>query len=515
MRPLPSVFLTASCVLGVLAHAAVAQPIPDQNGDRGPGVTIPVGIPDHPEVLGAESSATSTIAAPVSLEQPVDANTYICGPGDLFELNFWGKQNFRVRMAADLEGRAFISKVGFVDVAGKKLADVRKDIKKRVRENYPGLQFDVTLISPRSFLVHVVANVKQPGTYGTNPFERVSAIVSRAGGVTGSRRRISIKHRNGDTITADLLLYELTGDVSYDPFVLDGDIITVPAPTLEITISGEVRRPGQYELVGSKDIAEAIEVAGGLTNKVAWQLPITVIRSNDRQQAAVHEVRFSGKRPPSESLVDGDQVVIKSSDELQPMVMVIGAVINADKIDAAETIKRLPYIKGDTVKSLIERAGGLRPTGDLRRAYITRARPKAAAEIIQIDLEALFVRRDLSADKPVSLDDTIVIPPLQYSILIEGAVARPGVYNFNPQFGVPQYLAHAGGLTRTARDMDEVRLIDSDGVTRPYKAGVHLNPGEAILVPERNFTRGEIAQLVLAGAGLLLSGIAITVAATR
>jgi hypothetical protein len=42
-----------------------------------------------------------------------------------------------------------------------------------------------------------------------------------------------------------------------------------------------------------------------------------------------------------------------------------------------------------------------------------------------------------------------------------------------------------------------------------------VNPGDSILVPERNFTRAEVAQLTLAIAGLLISGVAVTIAATR
>jgi hypothetical protein len=40
-------------------------------------------------------------------------------------------------------------------------------------------------------------------------------------------------------------------------------------------------------------------------------------------------------------------------------------------------------------------------------------------------------------------------------------------------------------------------------------------PGDAILVPERNFSRSEVVELVLAGASIVLSGVAITIAATR
>ena len=132
-----------------------------------------------------------------------------------------------------------------------------------------------------------------------------------------------------------------------------------------------------------------------------------------------------------------------------------------------------------------------------------------------IDLQALLVRRDFGADRPIKPDDTIVVPPMQYSVLVEGAVARAGLYNYNPTFGVPEYIAHAGGRTRTARDLDEIQLIDTSGHTHEFRPGMKPAPGDAILVPERNYSRGEVAQLILAGAGLVLSGVAIVLAARR
>jgi hypothetical protein len=113
------------------------------------------------------------------------------------------------------------------------------------------------------------------------------------------------------------------------------------------------------------------------------------------------------------------------------------------------------------------------------------------------------------------MGDLIVIPQMQYSVRVEGAVARAGLYPYNPTFGISEYVAHAGGLTRTASGLDESRLIEPSGLSRNFSSALKPGPGDAILVPERNFTRPEIVQIVISAAGLLLSGVAITIAATR
>ena len=520
MRNVVGVIAAAALLFGQLS-AAVGQPftqddpLPPDSKTGASNTKIPVTMPGGTEVLGAEASASSAPPAPVSLEQPIDPDKYVCGPGDVFELNFWGQQNFRLRIAADLEGRAFISKVGFVTVNGKTLTAVRKEVHKKVIGDYPGLNFELTLASPRSFLVHVVDNVNKPGSYVAHPLERVSAVLSRAGGATGSRRLIQIHHSHGPDTTADLVMYELTGDTSYNPYVLDGDVITVPFANVVVQITGAVRRPGTYELIKSKDLAELLDLAGGFTSSVARSLPIRIVRRNKAERAAFVELPFSGTSAPNAELLDQDQVDVRGADELQRSVLLIGAVVGADPLDTATTSKRLPFVEGDTVLSLIERAGGIKAPGDLHRSYISRPRKGATPELIPLDLEALLIKRDFTADRPIEMDDTIVIPPMRYSVLVEGAVARGGLYPFNPQFGISEYIAHAGGRTRTAREMDEVKLIDWSGETHEYRAGMKIAPGDAILVPERNFTRAEIAQLILAGAGIVLSGVAIGIAATR
>lgn len=512
-------------VLALVAIASIASaqglPDPQQFDPRGGtegggGAKIPVTGPGNTEVMGAEAAASSTPPPPISIEHPIDPDAYICGPGDVFELNFWGQQNFRLRIAVDLEGRTFISKVGFVAVAGKSLSAVRNSIKSKVRTDYPGLQFDLTLVNPRTFLVHVVDNVKEPGTYPAHPLERVSTVLAKAGALpNASRRRIAVKHRNGSTITADLVLYELTGDTSCNPYLLDGDVITVPFADPVVTISGAVRRPGSYELARSKDLTELLDLSGGFSSSVARALPIKLVRRNEHQQETTTDLPLPATGAPNTPLEDDDKLIVQGSNELQRSVLIIGAVIGADRLDAATSSVRLPFVEGDTVLSLTERAGGIKAPGDLRRSYISRPRTGTTPELIPLDLDALLVHRDFRADKNVQIGDTIVIPPMQYSVLVEGAVARAGLYNYNPLFSIPEYIAHAGGRTRTAQELEDVKLIDAEGHTHDFRAGMKPSPGDAILVPERNFTRAEIVQLVIAGAGLILSGVAIGLAATR
>jgi protein involved in polysaccharide export with SLBB domain len=507
--------LTLSLSLVGLPAAGQGQPRFEETAKEGTsaptGIDIPVESPEG-EVIDAGREAQPPGAVDQPLEAPLDPGSYMCGSGDVFELRCWGTQNLSIRLMADPEGNAFIPKVGKVRVAGKNLTSARADVLAAVRRYYPGLKADLALLRPRRFVVHLVGDVKRPGLYDASPLMRVSAMISQGGGATGSVRRVQIRRRGGQLATADLLLYERTGELRYNPYLLDGDVVQVPTPAVEVGISGPVRYPGRYELVGTRDMAELLELAGGLRSAAARTLPIQVMRRNRSERKTRIRLPLSpAGGAPSFALRDDDEVLVPSTGELERSIALVGAVVGADPADPATTVKRITYVEGDTVRSLIERAGGVTVSADLENSYIQRDGEK----LRPLDLEGLLVHRDFSKDRAIRVGDTIVVPFRRASVLIEGAVVRAGTIQFNPRFGVREYLASAGGTTRYAQDEDEIRLFGADGKVRPFSPDLRVRPGDTIVVPERNFSRAEVVQLVMGGVGIALSAAALTYAATR
>lgn len=491
-----------------VAHAQNAI-VPDSRPATSSSIDLPIALPSETEVVDPEKARETAAPAAIPLEAPIDPTTYVCGPGDGFELHFWGRQNFVLRLGVDVEGRTFIAKLGYVKVAGLTLDKVRANVTRAAKRQYPGVDIDLVLSQPRTFLVHIVGEVKKPGVYRARALERVSTVLEReAGMVYGSRRQIAIHRRDGSQVTADLLRYELSGNPSLNPYLLDGDVVEIPTKQVVVSIAGPVQRPGTYELVGTRDLAELVDLAGGLKGSVARQLPIRIVRNDEHQHAAYTYVPFGPDGAlPIAPLRDEDNVVVRGVDELQRTVLITGAVLGADKVDAAAFSKRVTYIEGDTVRTLIERAGGITAAGDMARAYIERPNRGGEPQRIPLDLDALLVRRDFREDKPVYVGDQIVIPTAQRSIFVEGAVTHAGSYEFNPRFGISEYIAHAGGRTRTAGDLTAANLIHPSGVVVPYRRDAVVAPGDTIVVPERNFTRPEIVQIVVASATLAVSSL--------
>ncbi len=489
-----------------------------------PALTMPV-APGETEVVRHERPMMAALPGLPAVDEPIDPDTYVCGPGDVLELNFWGLQNFKLRANIDLEGRAFVPKVGYFDLKGKTLTDARRMMRESVARYFPRLSFDVALAEPRTFLVQLVDDVARPGSYPARAIDRVGTLIARAGGFgpNASQRRVEIRRRDGKVLGADLLLYGLTGDVKHNPHLLDGDVVRVPFEDLAASVFGAVNRPGRYELTGTRDLVELVTLAGGLAPSATRLLPISLVRRlpDDRPEQKLLELTTEGG-PPAATVKHEDIVRIPSFTEVQQSVTVIGAVAGAVPASAkagggsgtapeeASATRRMPFVQGDSVRTLLERVGGVGPLADVTGSYILRD-----GTSIPVDLHALFVLRDLKADRPIELGDTVVVPFKRRNVLVEGAVFRPGEYPYNPTFGVAQYLSLAGGRNRFAKPVDDVRLVTPNGEMKEYRTELKIEPGSTLVVPERNFSRSEVVQIILGIATVVVSGVAVVLAAGK
>jgi protein involved in polysaccharide export with SLBB domain len=507
-----------------MSNVALAQTLQQAPGTLGSTPYSPTGAQQSISGMqqgplpegGSPERTTSTVSSASSLpavDQVVDPDTYVCGPGDVLDLSFWGLQNFRHRVTIDLEGRAFVPRIGYQALGGQTLSQARASLRDSVGRFYPRLGFDMSLSDPRTFLVQAVGDVGRPGSYPARAVERVAALLLRAGdlGPHASKRRIEVRRKGGAVLPVDLERFHLEGDVKFNPLLLDGDIVHVPFEEMTAKVDGAVNRPGRYELTGSRDLVELVSLAGGLSPSATRLLPVTVVRRSATDSQDMTILPFAGgDRLPAIALRQDDAVRFPSFDELQRSVMVVGAMAGVATPEEGASTKRLAYVDGDSVRTLLERVGGVGPLADLGGSYLLRG-----TDSVPLDLYALVMLKDLKADRPVQLGDTLVVPFKRRNILVEGAVFAPGPYPYNPKFGVEQYLALAGGRNRYALELDEVRLVTSNGETKMFRKDLQVEPGSALVVPERNFTRAELVGIGLSVGTILLAVATLFVTAKK
>jgi protein involved in polysaccharide export with SLBB domain len=481
--------------------------------DLGDGPLVPPGSSPFRTDAPDPGALAGMGARPPPVDAPLDPDAYVCGPGDELEVNLWGLQTIRLRLVADLEGRVFVPKVGQFVVRGKTLTAVRRELAEAARRVYPRLQFDLALAQPRTFVVQVADAVARPGAHAARATDRVSTLLDRAGGLlpTASRRRIELRRRDGTVVRADLLRYGRTGDTSENPYLLDGDVVRVPFEELLVGVAGAVNRPGRYELVATRDLAELLELAGGLAPTATRSLPVTVVRPQPDGRELLDLVAFGPDGAlPSRELRPGETVRFPFHAEVQRVVTVSGALAGVPGPEDPSANRRVPFVEGDTVRTLLDRLGGVGPHADLSGAYVVRK-----DERLPVDLHALLALRRLEADRPLALDDTLVVPFARRSVRVGGAVHAPGLYPHDPSFGVDEYVALAGGPNKFAQSVTKSRVVSPDGERFEYDPRLRIAPGSSVVVPERSFSRSEVVQLVISATSVIISGVAVFLAARQ
>ena len=180
---------------------------------------------------------------------------YVVGPKDELRLTVWGGAEFTYDLQVDREGRVTVPNVGQFTVAGKRLVQLRQDMKQWLSRSYAGLTsqpptvfMDLMITRVRPIQVYVLGEVAQPGAYVLNSYATVFNALYSVGGPlrSGSLRNVRVI-RNGEVVrTVDVYDYLLKG-YSEDPIQLQSnDHVFIPPRGATVSIRGSVKCSAFY-----------------------------------------------------------------------------------------------------------------------------------------------------------------------------------------------------------------------------------------------------------------------------
>jgi polysaccharide export outer membrane protein len=474
----------------------------------------------------------------VPLEGTIDPASYILGPGDELGIVVWGDLEQTFDVIVNPDGAVIIPTVGSVTVAGKSLADATDLIIDMVREPYRAKKVTVSLMRVRTFLVAVAGAVKSPGTVEVHAGQRVDGAIQKANGflfgpksthdttsvLMAAPRLITIRHADGDIVSADLVLFMRTGDKDADPYLRDGDMIEVPLATTlgsQIGVFGAFRAPGVYDYLPSDRLSTAMRLAGGLSSACDVNRATLARFSSDDSTWTEIPVDLEGAMnepggQSDEALLPGDRLFVPWKSNWREL----------NQVDVVGQIRypgTYPIVLGRTTLSeVIATAGGLLPDADLDQSKVIRTLPEREwdpelerlimsagqqldpmekeyrkfslrldQDLAVVDFNALFVDHDIRQDILLAGGDVIRIPKRIPSVQVFGQVLYPGYVHWAPGLSYHDYISRAGGYAARA-DRGRVRLISgqSDSWTKP-EGGTEVRPGDTIFVPEKTLHEKE------------------------
>ena len=351
-----------------------------------------------------------TTFAPVT-EIPVP-NDYTLGPGDVLRVQLWGKENQQLELPVSRDGTVSFPQSGPQTVAGLTFDQATQQIKKRVSEQYIGVQASVSLGELRSMRVFVLGEARNAGSYTVSSLSTITNALYVSGGIkrTGSLRKI--QHKRDGKLVGELDLYDLllAGDTSDDNRLQPGDVIFIPPVGDRVGIDGEVYRPALYELKNGTNLQELVNLAGGLTPQAYPQL-VRIERNNDDFLRIIAEANLTTPKGRQAKVKPGDRIEVASiSDITGQYVEVKGAATRPG---------RYAWVPGMRVSSVIQSLDNdLLGEADKRYAAIVRTDPETDT------VSVINLRLRQALDNPGGENDILLQEKDQFLIFAdEGKVS--------------------------------------------------------------------------------------------
>ena len=284
------------------------------------------------------------------LEAAIDPESYIVGPGDVFQIIIISSKELVFKVQVISDGKLVIPTVGVLDVDGKTLSEVQTLVKEAGAYKYLNSEITANLTILRQFRVHVTGQVMKPGSYGALAVDRVSNLIEIAEGITnwGSERVIEIRHLDGTVDMVDLYRYSKLGDLDANLTLKGGDVIYVPHINLSkatVRVEGSVNDPGIYQLAENETVqsfllrVDAYNRRADLTN--AYIQRQTVSNGISETIPIFPYLENRGNGHAELYLQDGDVIMVPQRNE---EVYVIGAVRNAGPYAYYPNLTAIDYI---------------------------------------------------------------------------------------------------------------------------------------------------------------------------
>lgn len=426
------------------------------------------------------------------------------------------------------------------------------------------------------FAVVLSGNVYTPGTYEYHPGMRLTDVIGSVAAVEPDTdlhyvliRREMPPDRRIEVVSADLAAALAHPGTSADPVLMPRDQITVfdssssrdhiiqplidelqaqstaEQPEQVVTVQGMVNVPGNYPLESGMTVADLVQAGAGLKDAAfsgEAELTRYVVSTDGTRHTRIFDVDLA-------QALEGNP---KADLRLEPYDVL--SVKEVSQWASLESVKLMGQVRfpgtytirpGETLKSVINRAGGLTPYAFPQGAVFTRVELKqreqqqmdqlAARMKIELGVlalravatsqgssvgnasNAMIVGRSLlgelegekavgrlvinlrqilrePADSPYDVvlrnGDELLVPKFEQEVTVIGEVQDPTSHLYSPDLSRDSYIRLSGGFTAQA-DGKRIYVVRADGSVVANQgsfwfnrgSNVQIEPGDTIVVP--------------------------------
>jgi protein involved in polysaccharide export with SLBB domain len=396
----------------------------------------------------------------LKLATPVN---YILGPGDELQISVYGVQEFSASVPVTMEGKVNIQYVGQISVSGMTIEAATQKIRGAISRVYSTVasgqsQVGISLSRIRTIKVTIIGS-KQPGNYSISSLATVYNALFMGGGPgkNGSYRNIELLRNNKVYKNIDIYKFLVNGNQSDNVGLKDNDVIRIPTYTQRVTVEGQVKRPGIFEMKSGETFKDLLSFASGF-NEFAYTASVNVLQktSKDFKVKDIKESDYGSYRP-----LAGDVYrVSKILNRFENRIKIEGAVFRPDVYS---------FYEGMRISDLVAQADGLKEDAYTSRATIVRLKSDLTSEVTNVNLDKALAG-DAEANISLRKEDIVTVYSIldfkeEYKITIDGEIKKPGIYDYHDNLTLNDLLLQAGGLTGSASKRVEIaRMIKSDEI---------------------------------------------------
>ena len=302
-----------------------------------------------------------------------------------------------------------------------------------------------------------------------------------------------------------------------------------------VSARGQVRFPGEYPLTPSMKLADMITAAGGLTEgafQTTTEVSRTDLSSPERATTETISVNLSAESIASFALNALDRALFKTTPDYRDKETI---VLTGEVMFPGE----YPLNRGETLSSVIERAGGFTEIAHVEAAAFTRESLKSREEkelarlkeLLEQQIVAEQIEDSNTEDSKVTAEqqklreqaiddldsteavgrlviplleivsgraedvilengDALHVPKYRQEVSVIGEVQQPTSYFYDKNLNLQDYIDRSGGLLQGA-DSDSVYLVKASGevvvpkrkVSGFFRRRLLVEPGDTIVVP--------------------------------
>jgi polysaccharide biosynthesis/export protein len=319
--------------------------------------------------------------------------------------------------------------------------------------------------------VRVTGAVNRPGEFEFRPNMKLSDLLRLAGGF----RKFAFASKAELTRVTPMPTGPLTEQISvnpeeafagnpeYDISLYEDDYLFIRAVPdwhlyRKVSLTGEVKFPGDYALIKGERMSSLIDRAGGFTDKA-------YVRGATLARVSVRDIQ--------------QQQITDMVNRLERMLLATSAAEVASATSSTEADMQVMETKQR--QSFLASLKQVQPTGRM-----------------VVDLNGARTARNSVLDVEMEDGDTLHIPVNPQTVQVIGAVNTNSNFVYEPTKAYSYYIDRAGGFTETA-NKKQIYIVKVDGstlkpgwsmywntLTHRWETGDPglLEPGDTIVVPE-------------------------------